>query len=54
VLQFIKTVCTESVDAPLQQGARLRRTGQVRRKERNEAGADAAAVECDRIYELKH
>jgi hypothetical protein len=23
-------------------------------KERNAAGANAAAVECDRIYELKH
>jgi hypothetical protein len=47
-------VCTESDDAPLLQGARLRRTEQVRRKERNAAGADAAAVECDHIYELKH
>ena len=23
-------------------------------KERNEAGADAAVLECNRIYELKH
>jgi len=23
-------------------------------KERNEAGADAAALECYRIYEMKH
>jgi hypothetical protein len=23
-------------------------------KERNKAGADAAALECKRIYELKH
>ena len=23
-------------------------------RERNEAGADAAALECNRIYELKH
>jgi hypothetical protein len=60
-------VCTESDDAPLLQGARLRMAGDTpgflgektrsvppQRKERNAAGADAAAVECDHIYELKH
>jgi len=44
------TVSTESVDAPLQQGARLRRTGQVREGAQR-SRADAAAVECDRIIE---
>jgi hypothetical protein len=37
-----------------QQGARLRRTVKVRRKERNEAGADAAALECQGICETLH
>jgi hypothetical protein len=50
----MKTVSTESVDAPRRQGARLRRTGKVRRKERNAAGADAAALECSHIYEMGH
>jgi hypothetical protein len=44
---------TESAEAPLRQGARLRRARRVRRKERNEAGVDAAAFECDRICELR-
>jgi hypothetical protein len=47
-------VSTESVDAPLPQGAGLRRTFKVRRKERNAAGADAAAIECRHISGTGH
>jgi|GEM_PF-6296906 hypothetical protein len=49
----MNTVCTESVGAPRRQGARLRHTRGVRRRERNAAGVDGAALECDRINETR-
>jgi hypothetical protein len=54
VLQFINTVSTERVDAPhpARHATEAYCAGTAR--ERNEAGADAAALECNRIYELKH
>jgi len=54
VLQFINTVKHRERRCAAPARRATEAYFQVRRKERNAAGADAAAVECDRIYELKH
>jgi hypothetical protein len=54
VFQFINTVSTERVDAPHSARSATEAYWASTVRERNEAGADAAALECYRIYELKH
>jgi hypothetical protein len=54
VLQFINTVSTERADAPHPARRATEAYFGSTARERNEAGADAAALECHRIYELKH
>ena len=54
VPQFINRVCTESDDAPRQQGARVKTYRESTASLRNEAGADAAALECQDICETLH
>jgi len=54
VLQFINTVSTERVDAPHPARRATEAYCASTVRERNEAGADAAALECNRICELKH
>ena len=54
VFQFINTVSTERVDAPHPARHATEAYCASTVRERNEAGADAAALECNRIYELKH
>jgi hypothetical protein len=50
----MNTVSTESDDAPHPARRATEAYCEVRRKERNATGADAAAFECNRIYELEH
>ena len=54
VLQFINTASTERGDAPHPARHATEAYCASTVRERNEAGADAAALECNRIYELKH
>jgi len=45
---------TESADAPSRQGVATEAYWASTVRERNEAGADAAALECGHIYEMEH
>jgi MFS family permease len=54
VPQSINTACTERADAPHRQGVATEAYLTSTVRERNEAGADAAALECGRIYGMGH
>jgi len=54
VLHSIKTACTERADAPHRQGVATEAYCESTVRERNEAGADAAALECGRFYGMEH
>jgi len=54
VLHSINTACTERADAPHRQGVATEAYCASTVRERNEAGADAAALECGRFYGMEH
>jgi len=54
VPHLVNTACTESADAPHRQGVATEAYCEGTVRERNEAGADAAALECGSIYEMGH
>jgi len=54
VQRLANSLCIESVDAPRQQGAEVKAYRGSTANFRNEAGADAAALECQDIRETLH
>jgi hypothetical protein len=54
VYRLVNSLSTESVDAPRQLGAQVKAYWESTANERNEAGADAAALECQGICETVH
>jgi hypothetical protein len=54
VQRLANSLCIESVDAPHQQGAEVKAYRESTASLRNEAGADAAALECQGICETLH
>jgi hypothetical protein len=54
VQRLANSLSIESIDAPRQQGAQVKTYWESTANERNEAGADAAALECQGIYETLH
>jgi hypothetical protein len=54
VWRLANNLSIESVDAPRQQGAQVKAYRESTANLRNEAGADAAALECQGICETPH
>jgi len=54
VFHFIIAACIERADAPPPARRRDRAVLASTVRERNEAGVDAAALECGRYYEMEH
>jgi hypothetical protein len=54
VYRLVNSLSTESVDAPRKLGAQVKAYWDSTANERNEAGADAAALECQGICETVH
>jgi hypothetical protein len=54
VQRLANNLSIESVDAPRQQGAQVKAYRESTANLRNEAGADAAALECQGICETLH
>jgi hypothetical protein len=54
VQRLANSLSIESVDAPRQQGAQVKAYRESTSNLRNEAGADAAALECQDICETLH